>query len=311
MRAGSADSLLFMIIAKINECGGVMAIINALTINVEDYFQAPAFKRSIKVNDWGLLSSRLELSINKTLQLLSDHGVTATFFVYAWTIKTFPNLITRIAAQGHEIAYRHHSVLPTVMSADTVMELQNGRDKLAQLIGCKVSGFRTDATMFSFDNENLYDELMFAGFEYSSSVNLPTAVPEQWLPQPLSMQPRPGFLELPLSTHIAFTRRYEIINPHFLKLRRYEVSKHLVDQHLDETKMPLIASVSNWMLDDEQPKIRADSFMQRWLHHYRLKDAPLLLHQILAEYRWGRMEDIYLHKVLPLHKAKSQNSCII
>ena len=287
-----------------------MAIINALTVNVEDYFQAPAFKRTIKVNDWGLLSSRIELAVNKTLQLLSDHDVVATFFVYAWTIKRFPDLIARIAAQGHEIAYHHHCAQPSAMSADTIIGLRNGKDKLAQLTGCKVSGFRTDAAMFSFENENLYDELSFAGFEYSSSVNLRKEVPEQWL-QPLSMQPRPGFLELPLSTHLAFTRRYEIINPLLLKLRRYETSKRLIDQHLNEIKTPLIASVSSWMLDDEQPRIRADSFMQQWLHHYRLRETPLLLHQILAEYRWGRMEDIYLHKVLPLHKVKSKNTCII
>jgi polysaccharide deacetylase family protein (PEP-CTERM system associated) len=289
--------------------GVIMAIINALTVNVEDYFQAPAFRRSIKESDWELLSPRVEYAIDKILLLLSDHNISATFFVYAWTIRLFPQMIKKIALQGHELAYRHqyNSAYPILIKPSTVIELKENKDKLAQITSSDVTGFRSDSAVFSLDNDWLYDELILAGYEYSSSVNVQKKWPQQWQLVSSVSTLRSNFLELPVSTHSFLNRRWEVINSNALKLRRYEATHRLVDKHADETKTPVLASVSSWMLDDNQPNIRADNLFNKWLHNYHTKEAPLILHQLFAEYRWETIKSVYLNKVVSLKNLKRKN----
>ena len=289
--------------------GVIMAIINALTVNVEDYFQAPAFRCSIKESDWELLSPRVEYAIDKILLLLSDHNISATFFVYAWTIRHFPQMIKKIALQGHELAYRHHynSANPILIKPGTVIELKENKDKLTQITGSAVTGFRSDSAVFSVENKWLYDELILAGYDYSSSVNVQNKWPQQWLLVSSDSTPRTNFLELPVSIHYFLTKRWEVINSNILKLRRYEATSRLIDKHIEETKTPVLASISSWMLDDRQPNIRADNLFNKWQHNYRTKEAPLILHQLFAEYRWETIKSVYLNKVVSLKNLKRKN----
>jgi polysaccharide deacetylase family protein (PEP-CTERM system associated) len=294
--------------------GVIMAIINALTVNVEDYFQAPAFRRSIKESDWELLSPRVEYAIDKILLLLSDHNICATFFVYAWTIRHFPQMIKKIALQGHELAYRHHYNLVNaiLIKPDTVIELKENKDKLAQITSRNVTGFRSDSAVFSLDNEWLYDELILAGYDYSSSVNVQNIWTQQWQLASLISTPRTHFLELPVSTHCFLNRSWEVVNSNSLKKRRYEATSRLVSKHIEETKTPILASISSWMLDDRQPNIRADNLYNKWLHNYHTKEAPLILHQLFSEYRWESIKSVYLNKVVPLKNLKrKKGQCLI
>lgn len=286
--------------------GVIMTIINALTINVEDYFQAPAFRHSIKESDWELLSPRVEYAIDKILLLLSDHNINATFFVYAWTIRHFPQMIKKIALQGHELAYRHHYnyANPSLIRPATVIELKENKDRLELITSSDVTGFRSDSAVFSLDNEWLYDELMLAGYHYSSSVNVQHKWPQQWQLASSVSTPRMNFLELPVSIHHFLTMRWEVINSNMLKLRRYEATSRLVNKHVEETKTPVLASISSWMLDDRQPNIRADNLFDKWLHSYHTKEAPLILHQLFAEYRWETIKSVYLNKVVLLKNLK-------
>lgn len=286
--------------------GVIMTIINALTINVEDYFQAPAFRRSIKESDWELLSPRVEYAIDKILLLLNDHNISATFFVYAWTIRRFPQMIKKIAQQGHELAYRHHynPAYPCLVKSGTVLELKENKDRLAQITDSDVTGFRSESAVFSLDNEWLYDELILAGYDYSSSVNIQNKWPQQWQLASSISTPRANFLEVPVSIHYFLTRRLEVVNSNVLKLRRYEATGRLINKHVEETKTPVLASVSSWMLDDRQPNIRADNLFNKWLHSYHTKEAPLILHQLFAEYRWETIKSVYLNKVVPLKNLK-------
>ena len=77
---------------------------NALTIDVEDYFQVSAFAPHIDRGDWDRLECRVERNVDRILQLLSDRGVRATFFTLGWIAERYPELVRAIAAQGHEVA---------------------------------------------------------------------------------------------------------------------------------------------------------------------------------------------------------------
>ena len=277
-----------------------MTIVNALTINVEDYFQAPAFQLSIKESDWGLLSPRIEYAVDKLLLLLSDHHVTATFFVYGWTIINFPSMLKQIAAQGHELAYRqYNSPDCNHLNQNRICEdLNRYHEQLAQIAGHRITGFRND-------NETpdwLEDELILAGYKYlcensSSEIKAPST---------LTARRNIDFQHLHVSSHRVLARQFDIINAYSIRTRKYESTRKLVTRYTEETKTPVLGNISTWLMDNLQPNIRADSLLKKWLHHYHTKEAPLILHQLFSEYGWQKISDIYLHKVLQLNSMKNR-----
>lgn len=281
-----------------------MTIINALTINVEDYFQAPAFQCSIKESDWGLLSPRIEYAVDKILLLLSDHNVTATFFVYGWTITNFPSMLKKIAEQGHELAYRHYSSPDShhLNQRKIIDDLKRYKDQLAQITGHRVTGYRSNAELYSTTSEWLEDELILAGYDYSSA-NSPAKMgaSNESIGNVLD-----NFQHLNVSTHRVLTKQFEIINAYSIRFRKYESSRKLVARYVAETKMPVLGCISTWLMDNQQPNIRADSLLKKLLHSYHIREAPIILHQLFSEYGWQKISDIYLHKVLQLNRMKNR-----
>ena len=286
-----------------------MTIINALTINVEDYFQAPAFQYSIKESDWGLLSPRIEYAVDKVLLLLSDHHVTATFFVYGWTITHFPLMLKKIAEQGHELAYRHYSSpdMKHFNQRKIIEDLNSYKDQLSQITGRRVAGYRCDMKLCSAALEWLEDELVLAAYEYSSA-NRSTNVNDAQVSMASAVD---HFQHLNVSTHKVLTKQYEIINTNSIRLRKYESSRKLVSHFIEETKTPVLGCISTWVMDNLQPNIRADSLFKKWLHGYHTRETPLILHQLFSEYGWQTVSDIYLRKVLQLNSIKKRKGCCV
>lgn len=281
-----------------------MTITNALTINVEDYFQAPAFQYSIKESDWGLLSPRIEYAVDKILLLLSDHHVTATFFVYGWTINHFPLMLKRIAEQGHELAYRHYCPpdMKHFNQRKIIEDLNRYKDQLSQITGRCVTGYRSDVKLRRTTLPWLEDELVLAGYEYSSANRL-NQINES---EDINNVVLDNFQHLDVSTHKVLTKQYEIINTNSIRLRKYESSRKLITRFIEETKTPVLGCISTWVMDNLQPNIRADSVFKKWLHGYHIRDSPLILHQLFSEYGWQTVSDIYLRKVLSLNTIKKR-----
>ncbi|MDX2321332.1 MAG: polysaccharide deacetylase family protein [Moritella sp.] len=281
-----------------------MTMINALTINVEDYFQAPAFQHSIKESDWGLLSPRIEYAVDKILLLLSDHHVTATFFIYGWTINHFPLMLKKIAEQGHELAYRHYNQSdPQYFNQRKIIEdLNRYKAQLSHIIGCNVVGYRSEPKLYCSTSEWLVDELMLAGYEYSSANHSnKVSKSDGGLDSIVD-----NFQYLNVSTHKVLNKQYDIINTNSIRLRKYESSRKLVKCFIEETKTPVLGSISTWVMDNQQPNIRADSLFKKWLHSYRTRETPLILHQLFSEYDWQTVSAIHLHKVLQLNSIKKR-----
>src|SRR5688572_15343943 len=78
--------------------------VNALTIDVEDYFQVSALAPYISRTEWELRECRVERNVDRILSMLSDHGARATFFTLGWVAERYPQMVRRIVASGHELA---------------------------------------------------------------------------------------------------------------------------------------------------------------------------------------------------------------
>ena len=147
-------------------------IANALTVDVEEYFQVAAFERTIPRKSWADAASRVEFSTGRVLDLFAARGVKGTFFTLGWIAEKHPGLVKRIVADGHELAshgYDHtrlHQFTAEQFRADVIRT----KAILENIGGVAVRGYR--APSYSINSSNLWalDVLQETGHLYSSSI---------------------------------------------------------------------------------------------------------------------------------------------
>jgi hypothetical protein len=213
-------------------------------------------------------------------------------------------MLKKIAEQGHELAYRHYSLPDTqhFNKRKIIEDLNCYKDLLSQIIGRRIIGYRSDTKLWNTSSEWLEDELILAGYEYSSANRTHRVDVHKGSTESVFR----GFQHLNVSTHKLLTQRYEIINTNSIRFRKYESSRKLVSHFMEEMKTPVLGCISTWVMDNQQPNIRADSIFKKWLHDYHLNETPLLLHQLFSDYGWQTISDIYLRKILQLNSIKKR-----
>jgi len=129
-------------------------ITNAMTVDVEDYYQVSAFEDHIDRKNWDNMDSRIERNIELILSKFSEHNVTATFFVLGWIAERYPQMIKNIVEYGHEIAshgYSHTRV--TQQNQEQFREdIVKTKKLLEEISGTRIQGYR--AASYSIINSN-------------------------------------------------------------------------------------------------------------------------------------------------------------
>jgi len=147
-------------------------MLNALTIDVEDYYQVSAFESVVPLADWERYESRVEKNTHRILDLLDAHTTTATFFVLGWVAERHPGLIRTLVARGHEVAshgYAHRRVY-TQTPAQFRTETRRSKCLLEDTLGHPIRGYR--AASYSITMHSLWalEVLREEGFVYDSSI---------------------------------------------------------------------------------------------------------------------------------------------
>jgi polysaccharide deacetylase family protein (PEP-CTERM system associated) len=147
-------------------------ILNAMTVDVEDYFQVSAFEAVVSRDRWGEYERRVGANTDRLLAIFADSGVHATFFVLGWVAERDPALVRRVAAAGHEIAshgYGHRLVYQQT-SGEFREDLKRAKGLLEALIDRPVRGYR--APSFSITESSLWalDVLIEEGFAWDASI---------------------------------------------------------------------------------------------------------------------------------------------
>ena len=152
---------------------GLSAGTNAMTVDVEDYFQVEAFFPHINRADWDKIECRVEANVDRILQLFDDHGIKSTFFTLGWIAKRYPDLVRRIVANGHELASHGvaHIRADHQSRAQFANDVHSAKEMLEDIGGTPVLGYR--AASFSITRRNLWalSALEEAGYSYSSSTH--------------------------------------------------------------------------------------------------------------------------------------------
>ena len=272
-------------------------ITNALTIDVEDYFQVSAFAPYISRLDWNNCECRVEQNIDRILLLLDKHQTKATFFTLGWIAERYPNLVRRIVKEGHELAshgYGHERASDQTENA-FFTDINLAKILLQDLSGVEVKGYR--APSFSIGKSNLwaFDSLQKAGYRYSSSI-YPIKHDHYGMPDSprFAYEVRDGLLEIPVTTLRMFNRNLPSSGGGYFRLFPYALSRWMLEKVNATDKESAIFYFHPWEIDAEQPRVPGISAKTRFRHYVNIDRMEKRLDQLLTDFKWGRMDQVFL-----------------
>ncbi len=273
--------------------------VNAMTVDVEDYFQVSAFEPHVRREHWERLPRRVGANTHRVLDLFAEAGIAATFFTLGWVAERHPALVRRIVAEGHELAshgWEHVRVIhqtPAQFRADVTRT----KALLEDLGGVEVRGYR--AASYSIGRDNLWalNALMDAGYAYSSSVypvrhdlyGMPEAPRFAFRPQSA-----PRLLEVPITTVELFGARLPGGGGGFFRLFPYALSRALLRRVNRVDGKPALFYFHPWEIDPAQPRPQGVAAKARLRHYLNLERTEARLRRLLADFAWDRMDRVFL-----------------
>jgi polysaccharide deacetylase family protein (PEP-CTERM system associated) len=273
-------------------------MLNAMTVDVEDYFQVSAFEPYIPRSEWERIPSRVERNVDTVLRLFDRHRARATFFLLGWIAERYPAMVRRIAGQGHEIASHGYSHVRSTQQTPEEFRLDVTRTKalLEDVAGCEVNGFR--AASFSIGERNLWalDVLAEVGYLYSSSI-YPVRHDHYGMPS----APRFAFrhressvLEIPITTIEVLGRKLPCGGGGYFRLFPYALSRWALRRVNRRDGQPTVFFFHPWEVDPEQPRQQDVDLRARFRHYVNLHRMESRLERLLVDFRWDSMARVFL-----------------
>jgi polysaccharide deacetylase family protein (PEP-CTERM system associated) len=273
-------------------------MLNAFTVDVEDYFQVAALASAVDRDSWGQRESRVERNTGVLLDILAEQQIRGTFFVLGWIAERHPGLIKRIAAERHEIACHgfSHQLIYTQTPAQFREETARSKRILEDLVGAAVLGYR--AASFSITRQSLWalDVLIDLGFHYDSSV-FPIRHDRYGIP---GADPRPALLaapsgrtlvEFPMSAARFAGVAVPVSGGGYFRLLPYAVTRAGLRQINDRFGRPFTFYLHPWEIDPGQPRVQV-GWLSRFRHYTNLHRCESRLRRLLREFRFGAMREV-------------------
>lgn len=272
-------------------------IVNALTVDVEDYFQVSAFAPYIERTTWDSLPCRVEANVERILGLLDESGSRATFFTLGWVAERYPALVRRIAEQGHEVAshgYEHLRASEQAIGA-FLADIRLAKAVLEDIAGTPVRGYRAPSFSVGPGNPWAFDCIAEAGYRYSSSI-YPIRHDHYGAPDSprFAYEIRPGLLEVPVATVRVMSRNWPAGGGGYFRLLPYGLSRWSLRRVNEVDGKPATFYFHPWELDPEQPRVAGASAKARFRHYVNLDRTGDRLRRLLSDFRWDRVDRVYL-----------------
>ena len=288
--------------------GSTAEITNALTIDVEDYFQVSAFAPFIARSDWERRECRVERNVNRILDLLESRDTKGTFFTLGWIAERYPELVRRIVREGHELASHGygHERASDLTEAAFHNDIGRAKSLLEDLSGREVTGYR--APSFSIGTANLwaFDCLAQAGYKYSSSI-YPIRHDHYGMPDSPRFAHRvdSGLLEVPITTLRMFERNLPSSGGGYFRLLPYAVSRWMLRRVNTVDRESAVFYFHPWEIDVAQPRIAGIDLKTRFRHYVNIHRMEGRLQSLLADFKWGRMDSLFLNRAVPANASSS------
>jgi polysaccharide deacetylase family protein (PEP-CTERM system associated) len=283
--------------------GGIATpvITNAMSVDVEDWFQVSAMAPHISRDSWEQQTCRVERNMDRILGMLAERGVSATFFTLGWIAERYPHVVRSIVAGGHELASHGYAHLRASeqSQAEFGADISRARALLEDIAGVPVHGYR--APSFSIGRTNLWalESLARAGYRYSSSIypirhdhyGMPGA------PRFAFRHSASGLLEIPATTLRLFKTNLPASGGGYFRLLPYRVSRWAIEQINRKDQRPCVFYFHPWEIDPQQPRQPGIGVKTRFRHYVNLDRMERRLQRLLADFQWGRMDQIFLPRL--------------
>jgi len=272
--------------------------VNAMTVDVEDYFQVSAFEAHVGRERWHDHECRVAQNMDRILALFATYGICGTFFVLGWIAERYPQVVRRIVEGGHELASHGWAhVRVTQQRPDEFREdVTRTRGLLEDVGGTRVRGYR--AASYSIGARNLWalDVLQECGYEYSSSI-YPIRHDLYGMPEAPRFAFRhngSGILEIPVTTVVVAGVRLPCGGGGYFRLFPYPFSRWALRRVNRTDGQSGMFYFHPWEIDPEQPRMHGIGLKTRVRHYLNLRRMEKRLRHLLQDFRWDRMDRIWL-----------------
>ena len=262
-------------------------MVNALTIDVEDYYHVEAFQSVIRREDWERCEPRVYKNTLKILDLLARHGIEATFFVLGWVAERTPDIVKEIQAAGHDVGshgYAHQTIYKQTPD-EFAEDLRRSLEVIEGITGEKVLGFR--APSFSVTKHSLWaiDIMQSFGLAYDSSVfpilhdiyGIPDAPRHPY-------QIAAGFWEFPMTTVRVLGRNIPIGGGGYLRIFPYWLTRWAIDR-ANSRRKPAVVYLHPWELDPGHPRVKT-SMLNHIRHYINLEKTEPRLAALCTDFKF-------------------------
>jgi polysaccharide deacetylase family protein (PEP-CTERM system associated) len=272
-------------------------IVNAMTVDVEDYFHVSAFDNVVARADWGSFESRVTPNTDRLLELFAAANVRSTFFVLGWVAERFPALVRRIVEQGHEVASHgyHHQLLYMLTPKQFREDVRAAKTAIENVAGCPVLGYR--APSYSVIQSSMWaiDVLIEEGHAYDSSI-FPIHHDRYGIPDsprhPYRLHRAAGsLLEVPGSTVRVGKVNLPIAGGGYFRLLPYAWTKWCIGRVNQLEREPVVFYTHPWELDPNQPRM-AVSRATRLRHYGGLERTSGRLTRLLQDFRFDSIGSV-------------------
>lgn len=272
--------------------------INALSFDVEDYFQVQALAEVCDRAEWDKFERRVGYSTNLILDLLAKTKTRATFFTLGWIAEREPQLVRRIVAEGHELASHgdaHHRVdrqTPDQFRSD----IRRAKRILEDIGGRSIAGYRAATFSVGPTTPWAFQILEEEGYRYSSSI-YPVAHDNYSNPDAPRFAFRPQgtsrFWECPISTVRVAGRNIPCGGGGYFRFAPYAIFRRAIAHINTGERQPAIFYLHPWEVDPGQPRFSGLKLKSRVRHYLNLSRTLPRLERLLRDFRWDRIDQVF------------------
>ncbi len=272
-------------------------ILNAMSVDVEDYFHVSAFENVIPASTWGDRVSRVERNTYRLLDLMDANHLKSTYFVLGWVADRYPHLVRDIAARGHEIACHGYSHKLVYNQTQEVFREETLKSKALLEDQCQtpVLGYRAASYSITAQSSWALDILAEAGFTYDSSIfpvrhdryGMPGT---KRFPYELTTPAGKSLIEFPLTTLQLGGATLPIAGGGYFRLFPYFFTRWGLGQ-ANRQGEPFVFYLHPWEIDPDQPRVQAGWF-SRFRHYNNLSVCEERLQRLMKDFSFTTMKDV-------------------
>jgi len=282
-------------------------IVNAMSIDVEDYFHVSVFDGIVPRSGWDTMESRVCANTERLLDIFAEYEVRSTFFVLGWVGERYPDLVKTIAARGHEVAshgYAHRLVYDQTRAAFRD-DVRRAKALLEDASGRPVLGYR--APSYSITPRSLWalDVLIEEGYRYDSSI-FPIRHDRYGIPvsdrRPYRIdRPSGGLMEVPGSTTRLGPMNLPVAGGGYFRILPYRWTRWGIARVNERENRAAVFYLHPWEIDPGQPRLPAGR-LGRFRHYRNLTHTEVRLRQLLTDFRFDTMERMVNEARFEIHR---------